>query len=194
MFFPFTLVCAAVRDECAEDGQRDSERGLDGMDAGLELKELNTKKAYLSQMRELQERIAFGKKRAWDLRRDAEALSAVWGERVSAHLQDAPYVRKLEEYEEENRKVEKDVLLLVRFREQMEKYFGALPDHRMRWIMEYRWMDGKSMVRIAELLLMSRTVVFEKYNMALERLILPEHPVDISREGRNADNPRCGNN
>ena len=155
------------------------------MDAGMEMMELNAKKAYLSQMPELQQRIAFGRQRACSLRRDAEALSAVWGEHISSHLQDAPYVRKLEEYEEENRRVEKDLLLLVRLREQMEKCFCALPDHRMRWIMEYRWMDGKSMVRIADLLFMSRTVVFEKYNMALERLILPEHPVDISCEGRN---------
>ena len=135
------------------------------MDAGMEMMELNAKKAYLSQMPELQQRIAFGRQRACSLRRDAEALSAVWGEHISSHQQDAPYVRKLEEYEEENRRVAKDL--------------------RMRWIMEYRWMDGKSMVRIADLLFMSRTVVFEKYNMALERLILPEHPVDISREGRN---------
>ena len=145
--------------------------------------DLNRKKAFLGQYGELDDRIVFGRQKALGLREDAEALSAVWGEHIGAKNYDAPYVRKLEEYEEECCRVERDELLLDRLREQMEKCFSALPDHRMRWIMQFRWVDRKPMTKIADLMFMDRSMVYDKFNKAMDRLVLPEDPIDISKSG-----------
>ena len=141
-----------------------------------------TLKQYLAQYEELLERMKMTQNRIRRMRMEADALSSVWGEHISAHNHEASYVRLLEKIDEAEHALDRDVGLEILLREQMEKCFAALPNHRLRWTVEYIYLEGRSYRETGELLFVDKTTVFRWCEKAREMLEVPEDPVDINAE------------
>ncbi len=141
-----------------------------------------TKKEWISQLGELSRRIVFHAESLARMRREADAVFSRWGEGSSVRSTDAPYVRMLERIETLQEQLERETGLYDRLRIQVEEAVGALPQEKMRLVLLYHYLEGKSFPQIGNLLYMDKTTACRWAVRALETLILPEDPVRIFSE------------
>ena len=144
-----------------------------------------TKKAWLSQPGELSRRITFHTERLQRLRREADAVSSRWGECASARTGEAPYVRMLERIETLQEELEREYDLYDRMKAQIEEAVARLPQEKMRLVLLYHYLEGKSFLRIGDLLYMDKGTAHRWAVRALDALVLPEHPVTLFPEDCN---------
>lgn len=137
---------------------------------------------YLSQIEKLSRRIAYHREHILRLRSEADAVSCCWGESTGVRSADAPYVRMLERIEVLEEEEERENQLLLSLRKQAEEIISRLPDENMKWVLLYRFLEGKNYVQIADLLYVSRMTVTRWRNRALELLVLPEDAINIFSE------------
>ncbi len=144
-----------------------------------------TKKDWLSQLSELSRRITYHTERLYRLRQEADAVSSRWGEASSARSGEAPYVRMLERIGalEEELAAEND--LYDRLKAQIEEAIRRLPREKMRLVLLYHYIEGKTFLQIGDLLLMDKGTANRWATRAMEHLALPEDPLTIFSENCN---------
>ena len=148
-----------------------------------------TKKEWISQLGELSRRIVFHTESLARLRREADAVFSRWGEGSSVRSTDAPYVRMLERIETLREELEQETGLYDRLRIQVEEAVGALPQEKMRLVLLYHYLEGKSFPQIGNLLYMDKATACRWAVRALEALVLPENPVWFYSEKCNGCQP-----
>ena len=67
----------------------------------------------------------------------------------------------------------------------MEETIAGLPDEKMRLVLLYRYLEGKTFFEIGNLLYMDKATACRWAVRALEALVLPEDPVSIFSENCN---------
>ena len=144
-----------------------------------------TKKAWLSQPGELSRRITYHTERLQRLRREADAVASRWGEGSSVRGGEAPYVRMLERIEAQEEQLEREYNLYDRLRAQIEEAVSRLPLEKMRLVLLYHYLEGKSFLQVGELLYMDKGTAHRWASRALDALELPEDPIDIFSEDCN---------
>ena len=135
--------------------------------------------AFLSQYRILVERIGNRSARLSRLRSQAETIAAIWGEHRSAHIQDPPYVRMLEEIDTLVREQEEDEEILPYLQAQVQLMISSLPEEDLRKVMEQRYLNGKSSRQIARMFYIDTSTVSRRVCRALSLLTVPDRPVVI---------------
>ena len=138
-----------------------------------------TKEEYLSQVGVLSRRITYHTERLLRLRREADAVSSRWGASVSAHSADAPFIRMLENIETAREELEAETELMSRLQEQVGETIRGLPDDRMRMVLLYRFLEGRTYQEIGGFLYVDKATAKRWQQRALQSLRLPEHPVSI---------------
>ncbi len=138
-----------------------------------------TNEMYLSQIGILAGRIRFREERLRRLRTEADAVYSRWGERRGVPSGDAPYVRILEEIESCGEELNRDYELLARLQEQTEETIARLPEERMRLVLLYKYLEGKSYLQIGDLLHMDKGTAKRWQIRALASMILPEDAICI---------------
>ena len=103
-----------------------------------------TKKEWLEQPGRLSRRMAYHTERLLSLRREADAVASRWGESVCAQCSEAPYVRMLERIETLQEKLKWENELYDRLRAQVEEAIDGLPQEKMRLVLLYHYLEGKS--------------------------------------------------
>ena len=141
-----------------------------------------TKKAYLSQPLALDHRISYHAEQLSRLKREADAVYSVWGERIAAGGNEAPYVRALQRIQALEEVIAEECALYERLREQVEQVIRNLPQEKMRLALMYHYLEGLSFSRIGEKLFMDRGTAFRWASRGLQSLVLPEEPVTIYGE------------
>ena len=136
-----------------------------------------TKKEWISQPGELSRRIVFHAESLARLCREADAVFSRWGEGSSVRSTDAPYVRMLERIETLREQLEEETRLYDLLRIQVEEAVAALPQEKMRLVLLYHYLEGKSFPQIGNLLYMDKATACRWAVRALEALVLPENPV-----------------
>ena len=134
---------------------------------------------YLSQYRVLSNRITYHTERLRRLRLEADAVSSRWGESISAHTAEAPYIRILENIESARAELSAENDLLDRLQEQIEQTVELLPGENLRLVLLYRYLAGKSYAEIGNLLFSSKASVSRWLAQALDELPLPEDCISI---------------
>ena len=144
-----------------------------------------TKKEWLEQPGRLSRKMAYHTERLLSLRREADAVASRWGESVCAQCSEAPYVRMLERIETLQEKLKWENELYDRLRAQVEEAIDGLPQEKMRLVLLYHYLEGKSFLQVGELLYMDKGTANRWAVRALEFLALPEDPVTIDGENCN---------
>lgn len=144
-----------------------------------------TKKEWLEQPGQLSRRMAYHAERLLTLRREADAVASRWGESIRAQCAEAPYVRMLERIETMQEKLKWENELYDRLRSQVEEAINGLPQEKMRLVLLYHYLEGRSFQQIGDLLYMDKGTANRWAVRALEFLILPEDPVTIDAENCN---------
>jgi len=134
---------------------------------------------YLSQYRVLSNRITYHTERLRRLRLEADAVSSRWGESISSHTAEAPYIRILENIESARAELAAENDLLDRLQEQIEQTVELLPGENLRLVLLYRYLAGKSYAEIGNLLFSSKASVSRWLAQALDELPLPEDCISI---------------
>ena len=138
-----------------------------------------TNEAYLSQIGELSRRIDYHRERLHRMCLEADAVSSRWGEHGGTHTGDAPYVRMLERIEEYREQLEGENDLLLRLQAQAEEAIARLPEEKMRLVLLYKYMEGKSYLQIGDLMYMAKATAKQWQVRALKCLTLPDDPIVI---------------
>ena len=138
-----------------------------------------TNEMYLSQIGILAGRIRYHEERLRRLRLEADAVSSHWGEHGGVRSVDAPYVRIMERIESCEEELERDYELLARLQAQTEETIARLPEEKMRLMLLYRYLEGKSYLQIGDLLYMDKGTAKRWQARALKCLTLPENAILI---------------
>ena len=144
-----------------------------------------TKKEWLEQPGRLSRKMAYHAERLLSLRREADAVASRWGESVCAQCSEAPYVRMLERIETLQEKLKWENELYDRLRAQVEEAIEGLPQEKMRLVLLYHYLEGKSFLQVGDLLYMDKGTAHRWASRALDALVLPENPIDIFSEDCN---------
>ena len=139
-----------------------------------------TKEYYLSQLGILSGRITFHSEQLYRLRREKDAVSSRWGESTGAVAFDAPYARLLEKIEALEETLDSELETRSRLQRQMEETIAGLPDEKMRLVLLYRYLEGKTFFEIGNLLYMDKSSAVRIHARAMELLVLPEDPLNIA--------------
>jgi DNA-directed RNA polymerase specialized sigma24 family protein len=75
--------------------------------------------------------------------------------------------------------------LYDRLRAQVEEAIEGLPQEKMRLVLLYHYLEGKSFLQVGDLLYMDKGTANRWAVRALEFLILPEDPITIDGENCN---------
>ena len=134
---------------------------------------------YFDQYRVLSNRIAFHTEQLCRMRRELDALSCRWGENISSHKQDAPYIRQIERIQDTEEKLKEENELQSRLQEEMEMLIGTLSSEKWRYIMMYRYLEGLSFPQIGDLLGVTEITARRQRNRALDFIVLPEEHINI---------------
>ena len=140
---------------------------------------IEQKKEYLSQVKILSRRIAFRTERICRMRREADAVKSRWGENISSHKQDAPYISLLEVIEAEEAQLHADNELMIQLQKEINEAVNKLPEEKMQLMILYRYFEGLTNLQIGELLCIERTTFFRLMHDAIENLVLPEKVIKI---------------
>ena len=97
-----------------------------------------TKKDWLSQPAALSRRITYLTVQLHNLLLELDAVSSPWGEVLSGHSGDAPYVRRLEKAESVKEQIRTAYDLYDRLRAQIEETILRLPNENMRLVRPLR--------------------------------------------------------
>ncbi len=141
-----------------------------------------TKKEWLSQPARLSHRMAYHAERLRGLRREADAVASRWGESIRAQCADAPYVRMLERIETLQERLDRESELYDLLRTQIEEAINRLPEEKMKLVLLYHYLEGKSFLQVGDLLYVDKCTASRWAVRALEFLMLPEDPIDIDSE------------
>ena len=139
-----------------------------------------TKEYYLSQLGILSGRITFHSEQLYRLRREKDAVSSRWGESTGTVAFDAPYARLLEKIEALEETLDSELETRSRLQRQMEETIAGLPDEKMRLVLLYRYLEGKTFFEIGNLLYMDKSSAVRIHARAMELLVLPEDPLNIA--------------
>lgn len=139
-----------------------------------------TKEYYLSQLGILSGRITFHSEQLYRLRREKDAVSSRWGESSGAVAFDAPYARLLEKIEALEETLDSELETRSRLQRQMEETIAGLPDEKMRLVLLYRYLEGKTFFEIGNLLYMDKSSAVRIHTKAMGLLVLPEDPLNIA--------------
>ena len=139
-----------------------------------------TKEYYLSQLGILSGRITFHSEQLYRLRREKDAVSSRWGEASGAVAFDAPYARLLEKIEALEETLDSELETRSRLQRQMEETIAGLPDEKMRLVLLYRYLEGKTFFEIGNLLYMDKSSAVRIHTKAMGLLVLPEDPLNIA--------------
>ena len=134
---------------------------------------------FLSQYRTLVDRIGRRTSRLTRLRNEVETIAAVWGEHRSAHSQDAPYVRILEEIDTLVRDQKEDAEILPYLQAQVLLMISSIPEEELQYVMEQRYLEGRSYRQIAKDMFIGVATVNRRLFKALTMLTMPDQPVLI---------------
>ena len=85
-------------------------------------------------------------------------------------------MERIESCEEE---LERDYELLARLQAQTEETIARLPEEKMRLVLLYRYLEGKSYLQIGDLLYMDKGTAKRWQARALKCLTLPENAILI---------------
>ena len=138
-----------------------------------------TNETYLSQVGILERRIVYHTERLRRMRLEADAVSSRWGERGGAGAGDAPYVLMLERIESCEEELDRENELLARLQAQTEETIARLPEEKMRLVLLYRYLEGKSYLQIGDLLYMDKGTAKRWQLRALDCMTLPEDAIRI---------------
>ena len=141
-----------------------------------------TKKEWLLQPGRLSRRMDYHAERLRCLRREADAVASRWGESIRAQCSDAPYVRMLERIETLQEELNRESELYDLLRSQIEEAIDGLPEEKMKLVLLYHYLEGKSFLQVGDLLYMDKGTASRWTVRALELLTLPEDPIDINSE------------
>ena len=144
-----------------------------------------TKKAWLSQLNELSRRMTYHAERLHRMRLEADAVASRWGESSSTRSAEAPYVRMLERIETLQEELERENDLYDRLRAQIEEAVERLPQEKMRLVLLYHYLEGKSFLQVGDLLYMDKGTAHRWAVRALEELALPDDPILLFSEDCN---------
>ena len=150
-----------------------------------------TKKEWLSQPAALSRRITYLTVQLHNLRLELDAVSSPWGEVVSAHSDDAPYVRRLERIETVKERILTACDLYDRLRSQIEEAVLRLPSENMRLVLLYHYLEGKSFSQIGDILFLNKGSAARCAARAVEELELPPEPIDAFMEICNESERLC---
>ncbi len=138
-----------------------------------------TKKEWLSQPAALSRRITYLTVQLHNLLLELDAVSSPWGEVLSGHSDDAPYVRRLEKAETVKEQIRTAYDLYDRLRSQIEEAVLRLPSENMRLVLLYHYLEGKSFSQIGDILFLNKGSAARCAARAVEELILPPEPIDV---------------
>ena len=138
-----------------------------------------TNEAYLCQAGVLIGRIRFHEERLLRLRLEADAVSSRWGEHGGVRSGDAPYVHILEKIESCEEELDREYELLVRLQAQIEETIARLPEEKMRLVLLYRYLEGKTYLQIGDVLYIDKSTAKRWENRALKCMTLPENAIRI---------------
>ena len=138
-----------------------------------------TVNAFLTQYRTLVDRIGNRGERLTRLQSQVETIAAIWGEHRSAHIQDPPYVRMLEEIDCLAREQATDEEILPYLQAQVHLLISGLPEEDLRKVMEQRYLNGRSTRQIARMYFIDKSTVTRRVCRALSMLMVPDRPVVI---------------
>ena len=141
-----------------------------------------TKKDWLSQPAALSRRITYLTVQLHNLLLELDAVSSPWGEVLSGHSGDAPYVRRLEKAESVKEQIRTAYDLYDRLRAQIEETILRLPNENMRLVLLYHYLEGRSFSQIGDILFLNKGSAARCAARGIEELVLPEEPIDVFSE------------
>ena len=134
---------------------------------------------YLSQYKTLQKRIERRSARMAIMKMRMDSIVAAWGEHISAHTHEAPYVRLVEKMETLQEEQLEDKSLMSSLEDQILDLIYSLPDDTMVQVLRCRSLEGLNYQQIADLIDVDRSTAKRWQTRALALLNVPENALVI---------------
>lgn len=135
--------------------------------------------AFLAQYRTLLKRISDRTARLKLLNAQMDSIVSIWGEHISAHTQDPPYVKLVEQMDHLREDLKKDEDLLPYLQAQVMDLIYALPEAVLVDVMVHRYLDGMSYWQIGNTMHMDKGSAKRHQTRACALLSVPSDPILI---------------
>lgn len=138
---------------------------------------------YLNQGYLLSQKIASDEAMLQELRERSMSVSAVsYGERLfKSDNRNAGFVRVLNKIDDVTVQVQKEIELLIQLKKQIWCVINTAPTLREQMVLQYRHIENKCWEEIGDMLKVNEKTARRWYRDALEKITLPEHPMDLDK-------------
>ncbi len=140
-----------------------------------------TNKEYLRQAYRLDQKINSDIEEITRLREMASSISSpVLGDKVqTSRTGEAPFVRSVEKILMLEEKINREIDILVDFKEQMRDVIASVPDTDERMVLRYRYIHNLTWEQIGNELNADARTIRRWHGNALLHVVLPETPIKI---------------
>ena len=140
-----------------------------------------TNKEYLRQAYRLDQKINSDIEEVARLREMASSISSpLLGDKIqTSRSGEAPFVRSIEKIIMMEKKIDREIDLLVDLKSQIRDVIAAVPDTDERMVLRYRYIHNLTWEQIGNELNADKSTIRRWHGSALLHVVLPDNPIRI---------------